>query len=131
MSYLVDTNICIALLKGKEKALIKRFQEREPGQFYLCSVVKAELLYGAHKSQRATANLEVLREFFSQFESLGFEDRCAEFYGTMRALLEQMGKPIGANDFLIASIAQAYDLILLTRNQKEFSLIPGLKWESW
>lgn len=131
MNYLLDTNVCIALLKGHERELIRQFQSRSPEDFYLCSIVKGELLYGARKSQKIEENLRLLSKFFSQFESLPFDDRAAEYYGTMRAILVKAGTPIGANDLLIASIAQAYDLILLTRDRKEFSQIPGLRMESW
>ncbi len=131
MSFLLDTNICIALLKGNEKSLIKKFQESEPSSFYLCSVVKAELLYGAHKSERVNDNLDLLEKFFAQFRSFGFDDEAAEFYGISRALLTKAGSPVGANDLLIASIAQVNQITLLTRNLREFSRIPGLRYEVW
>jgi len=128
--YLLDTNICIALLKG-EKALVQQMKKQTPTDFCLCSVVKAELLYGAHKSQYVSDNLAVLKQFFVQFQSLPFDDAAAEYYGNMRALLRVKGTPIGANDLLIASIAQAKGLTLLTRNQQEFAHISGLKLEAW
>lgn len=131
MSYLLDTNICIALLKGEDRGLIKKVQERSPTEFHLCSVVKGELLYGAHKSQKVAANLTVLKKFFAQFHSLSFDDAAAEFYGTVRALLTKMGTPIGANDLLIASIAQTNRLTILTRNEREFVRVPGLSCETW
>lgn len=131
MSYLLDTNICVAILKGEEKELIKKLQARSPTEFHLCSIVKAELLYGAHKSQKVTENLSVLQKFFSQFDSLPFDDASAEFYGTTRALLTKAGTPIGANDLLLASIAQTNGLTVLTRNQAEFIRIPGLRCEVW
>jgi tRNA(fMet)-specific endonuclease VapC len=131
LSYLVDTNICIALLKGEDKDLVRNFQERSPSEFHLCSIVKAELLYGAYKSQKVAANLEVLRKFFAQFHSVPFDDVAAEFYGTIRALLTKAGTPIGANDLLIASIARVNDLTILTRNPREFVRVPGLACETW
>lgn len=131
MSYLLDTNICIALLKGHDKRLIEKFQVQEPAAFRLCSLVKAELLYGAHHSQRVSKNLALLEKFFSQFQSLPFDDMAAEFYGTTRALLTKAGTPVGANDLIIASIAQTNQLTLLTRNIKEFIRIPGLRSECW
>lgn len=131
MSYLLDTNICIALLKGKDQALIQKFQERPPTQFRLCSIVKAELLYGARKSERVEKNLSIFQQFFAQFISLPFDDAAAEFYGTIRALLVKSGIPIGGNDFLIASIAQVHQLTLLTRNRREFIRVPNLQVEVW
>lgn len=131
MNYLLDTNICIALLKGEDKELVKKFETCSPSDFHLCSIVKAELLYGAHKSQKVAANLAVLKKFFSQFHSLSFDDAAAEFYGTIRALLTKAGSPIGANDLFIASIAQTNGLTLLTRNPREFIRVPGLGCETW
>ena len=131
MSYLLDTNICIALLKGTDQAAVGRLRAADPAQVFLCSVVKAELLYGARKSQQVESNLALLGKFFGPFESLPFDDRCAELYGMTRALLAKAGTPIGANDLLIASIAQGYDMTLVTRNHEEFRRVPGLRVESW
>ena len=131
MSYLLDTNICISLLKKDDLSLVKKFEEHSPTDFYLCSIVKAELLYGAHKSQNVQSNLSVLENFFGQFRSLPFDDACIDFYGKTRSLLAKAGTPIGANDLLIASIAQINNLTLLTRNQREFVRIPGLMCEMW
>ncbi len=131
MSYLLDTNICIALLKGSEKSLIKKFQQSEPSLFFLCSVVKGELYYGAHKSERVSQNILVLENFFEQFRSLAFDDAASEFYGITRALLTKAGTPIGGNDLIIASIAQTNQLTLLTRKVREFVRVPGLKCEAW
>ncbi len=131
MSYLLDTNICIALLKGTDRGAIARLRAADPAQVFLCSVVKAELLYGARKSRQVESNLALLGKFFGPFESLPFDDRCAELYGMTRALLAKAGTPIGANDLLIASIAQGYDMTLVTRNHEEFRRVPGLRVESW
>ena len=129
--YLLDTNICIAYLNGKEGSLVQKIRSYSPADFHLCSVVKAELLYGAHKSKNIAKNISVLEIFFSQFSSFSFDDSSAEFYGKIRALLAQSGTPIGSNDLLIASIAQTNNLTVLTRNQSEFIRIPGLRVESW
>lgn len=131
MIYLMDTNICVALLKGKDRQLVGRVRDRDPGDFTLSSVVKAELLFGARKSGRVVANLTLLQSFFSQFTSLPFDDDAAEEYGLLRAILEKAGTPIGANDLLIASVAMVHDLTVLTRNRAEFARVPGLRWEAW
>lgn len=99
--------------------------------FALCSVVKAELLYGARKSQRVEKNLSLLGKLFAQFSSLPFDDQAAEFYGTNRTTLERAGTPIGDADLLISSIALAHNLVVLTRNYGEFVRVPGLKVETW
>lgn len=127
----MDTNICIALLKGSDLDLKEKITARPPTDFVLCSVVKAELVYGARKSQRVERNLTLLKTFFSQFVSFPFDDRAAEFYGVNRAILKEIGKPIGENDLLISSIALANDLAVITRNMDEFTRIPALKVENW
>ena len=131
MSYLLDTNVCIALLKNKEALLIERFQKSRPDVFILCSIVKAELLYGARNSAQVERNLILLEKFFAQFDSLSFDDEAAEHYGLLRALLRRSGTPIGENNLLIASIAQANDVTVLTRNRSEFARVPGLRFECW
>jgi tRNA(fMet)-specific endonuclease VapC len=95
------------------------------------SEVKAEFLYGARRSGRPEANLELLRRFFEPFASLPFDDRCADEYGRLRLELERVGRPIGPNDLLIAATARAHDLVLVSRNTKEFQRVPGLRLESW
>ncbi|MBI2605121.1 MAG: type II toxin-antitoxin system VapC family toxin [Deltaproteobacteria bacterium] len=129
--YLLDTNICIALLKGADAALREKITKRDAGEFRLCSIVKAELLFGARKSHAVQANLRHLEIFFSQFHSLDFDNAAAERYGHIRAYLAAKGTPIGPNDTLIAAIAEAHDLVLVTRNSDEFTRVPGLRLESW
>jgi tRNA(fMet)-specific endonuclease VapC len=131
MAYLLDTNICIALLKGRDTALVRAFREKSPDDFSLCSIVKAELLFGARNSARVNDNLRVLEGFFKQFESLPFDDGCAEHYGIIRSLLQRAGTPIGANDLIIAGTALCHDHVLLTRNRDEFLRVPGLRVETW
>lgn len=131
MRYLLDTNICIAIIHRPDLDLISRFSQFKPSDFALCSVVKGELIYGARKSPRVTENLQVLETFFAPFESLAFDDKAAEFYGINRMILAKSGTPIGTNDLFICSIALAHDLTVLTRNFSEFSRVPGLKVERW
>jgi tRNA(fMet)-specific endonuclease VapC len=129
--YLLDTNICIALVHRPELALKQRLAEKMPQDLVLCSIVKAELLYGARKSQRVAENLKELEAFFAPFDSVPFDDKAADFYGTTRALLAKAGTPIGTNDLFIAGIALAHDLVVVTRNRKEFVRVPGLRIEVW
>jgi tRNA(fMet)-specific endonuclease VapC len=97
----------------------------------LCSVVKAELVYGAHRSRQTEQNLKRLDHFFSAFRSLPFDDQAAIVYGRIRALLADAGRLIGPNDLLIAAIALANHAILVTHNTSEFSQVPDLKLEDW
>lgn len=128
---LLDTNTCIAYLHKGEPEVVQKFAQAKPRELVLCSVVKAELLFGARKSHRVAENLDRLSRFLANFESLPFDDRAADFYGTMRVLLANAGTPIGGNDLLIASIALAHDLTVITRNMREFARVPGLRVEVW
>lgn len=103
----------------------------QPQQVVLCSVVKAELLYGAMKSQNPRASLAKVENFCSHFHSLPFNDEAAKFYGKIRSELSALGIPIGANDFLIAAIALANDVTLISHNTREFSRVKGLLLEDW
>ncbi|HEY4000275.1 MAG TPA: type II toxin-antitoxin system VapC family toxin [Candidatus Xenobia bacterium] len=131
MKRLLDTNICIAWLNGQDEAVRKRLGALSRDDVVLCSVVQAELLYGARCSQRVAANLQRLAEFFKLFISDVFDDHAAEQYGVLRSGLRRAGTPVGANDMLIASIALANDRRLVTRNRTELSVIPGLQLEVW
>ena len=131
MNYLLDTNICIALLKGTDPVLAKNIASHQPHDFALCSVVKAELIFGARNSQKVEANLTLLHHFFDSFTSLPFDDSSAEHYGVIRTTLSRQGTPIGANDLLIASIALAHNLAVITRNRNEFLRVPALRVEMW
>ena len=130
MKYLLDTNTCIAFLKGNQ-TVVGKIRNVGIENLCLCSIVKAELWFGACKGERVTANQAVLKEFFAQFSSLPFDDNSIEHYGEIRALLSKAGKPIGANDFLIAAIAKVNQLTLVTNNTREFIRIPDLLLEDW
>ena len=97
----------------------------------VCSVVKAELLYGARRSHRVAQNLANLDRFFTPLTSLAFDDACAAEYGLLRADLSHAGTPIGANDLMIAAIARHHDLTVVTHNFDEFSRVVGLRVEDW
>jgi tRNA(fMet)-specific endonuclease VapC len=127
---LLDTNVCIGLVKG-EAQLVRRLESLRPPEVAVCSVVRAELFSGARKSQQVARNLEGLRRFLEPLESLPFDDRAAEEYGSIRADLDRQGTPIGPNDLLIAAIARANDCVLATRNEREFSRVVGLRVEAW
>jgi tRNA(fMet)-specific endonuclease VapC len=131
MIYLLDTNVCIRLLNEKHPAILEHFRRHSAADIALCSVVKAELLYGARRSQRMENNLQLLKVFFAPLQSLPFDDECAEHYGQIHADLLNQGKSIGPNDTLIAAIARAHDATLITHNTREFSRVAGLRMEDW
>lgn len=129
--YLLDTNACIRVLNGSSPRLVARMQRHRPSELVLCSVVKAELTFGARKSSDPARNLRVLGRFFEPLVSLPFDDNGAEAYGTIRFELERSGLPIGANDLLIAATAVAHAAVLVSHNVREFSRVPGLSLEDW
>ncbi|MFQ5602231.1 MAG: type II toxin-antitoxin system VapC family toxin [bacterium] len=131
MSYLLDTNTCIRYLNGTSKSVRLNLESRQPEDIILCSVVKAELFYGAMKSAKPRKNLQRIEKFFEPFISLPFDDRASKVYGKIRCDLEKSGTPIGPNDLLIAAIAVANEVILVTHNVKEFRRIRGMSLEDW
>ena len=129
--YLLDTNACIRLLNSTSTPLAQRLRRQRATEVVLCSIVKAELAYGAYRSSRVAENLRLLERFFSPFVSISFDDRCVEAYGRIRRELERAGMPIGPNDLLIAATAVANDLTLVTANEREFGHVVGLAFENW
>ena len=131
MIYLPDTNVCIGYLKQPNSRLVQRWRTVPRDSLRLCSVVKAELLLGAAKSRWGARVRSQLQALFEPYESLAFDDRAAVVYAEIRGCLERAGTPIGPNDYLIAAIALANNLILVTHNTREFSRVPGLRLEDW
>ena len=129
--FLLDTNACIHVLNGTSVSLTANLRRHAPSEIRLCTIVKAELLYGARHSRRVANNLALLAAFFAPFVSLPFDDACAEHYGQIRAELASSGTPIGPNDLLIAAAARANDLTLITHNTAEFGRVVGLRVVNW
>lgn len=130
-AYLLDTNVCIHILNDSSAPVVARFTSESPATVRVCSVVKAELLYGARKSNRVAKVLASLERFLRPLTSVPLDDDCAAEYGRIRADLERAGTPIGANDLMIAAIARHHDLTLVTHNHDEFSRVVGLAVEDW
>jgi len=131
MIYLLDTNAWASYLNRRDSPVACRIQRTEPADIRLCSVVKAELYYGAYKSARREANLALLARLFDRFSSLPFDDRAAEVYGRIRSQLATYGTPIGPHDLMIAAIALANALTIITHNAAEFGRVPDLAIEDW
>src|SRR4051812_8627475 len=127
MKYLLDTNTCIRLINRRSPQLRERILANPVEDIALCSIVKAELLTGAAKSQTPIATLEKQQHFMQPFKSLPFGDVEAAAYATLRAQLEKAGTPIGPLDSLIAAIAMANGLTLVTHNTGEFARVSGLQ----
>jgi tRNA(fMet)-specific endonuclease VapC len=129
--YLLDTNSCIGYLNGRSIGVLRRLQALPSQDVAVCSVVKAELFYGSMRSNNPARSLAQQQDFLNRFISLPFDDQSALIYGQIRAQLAASGTPIGPNDLLIASIALANNLILVTHNTREFSRVEGLRLEDW
>ncbi|QLQ24571.1 MAG: type II toxin-antitoxin system VapC family toxin [Dechloromonas sp.] len=130
---LLDTNACITWMRGGKPGFESRAISRPQAVVgaVLCSVVQAELLFGALCSQRRTQNLERTNAFLAGFQSLPFDDEAAYRHALIRAELSAKGQLIGPNDLLIAATALAHGAILVTHNTAEFSRVPGLLTEDW
>jgi len=131
MNYFLDTNICVYFLKGLYPPVLENIQNSNPNNIKIPSIVKAELLYGAEKSQHKTKNLTNINRFLEPFEIIPFDDDCSIIYSKIRATLELKGTGIGPNDYIIASTTLAKNGILVTNNNKEFERINNLKIENW
>jgi tRNA(fMet)-specific endonuclease VapC len=134
MTYLLDTNACIALINGNPSQVRERFQRTiaTGDSITVSSVVAFELWYGVAKSTRKVANTKRLEAFLAgPLDLLAFDDEDARIAGTIRAVLEAGGTPIGAYDLLIAGQALRHGATLVTANVSEFSRVAGLTWEDW
>jgi len=131
MTHLLDTNACIGYLRAKNAKLRSRVDSSAPGDIALCTIVLAELLYGAAKSRDPVAEGAAVDAFAAPYACLPFDPAAAAEYARIRADLEARGLMIGANDLLIASIALANGLTVVTHNTTEFGRVPGLVIEDW
>ena len=131
MILMPDTNGWIKLLNPGNSPVKERFIVTQPDYIRLCSIVKAELYFGAYKSARKEPNLTVIENLFKCFVSFSFGDRAAKIYGDLRARLSAKGAMIGPNDLMIAAIAIANKSLLITHNVKEFKRIDGLEIVDW
>ena len=126
MKYLLDTNACIHYLNNPDSPVRRRLERLLPADVALCSMVKAELYYGAYKSKQPARNLAALEYLFNTLTCLPFDDLAARIYGEIRSELSNKGTLIGPNDLIIAATALAYNTTLVTRNTKEFLRVSNL-----
>lgn len=132
MKYMLDTNICIYMMKGRIKGIRKRLSRlSEDDEVCISAIALSELHYGIALSSKRTENAEELRRFMAPLAVEHFGPGAAERYGELRRYLSDAGKMIGHNDLLIAAHALAADVTLVTNNTREFSRVPGLKTENW
>jgi tRNA(fMet)-specific endonuclease VapC len=131
LRYLLDTNICIYIAKQKPPSVAKRFAKLAAGAVGMSLVTFGELRYGAEKSQQRVQALDTLERLRVVIPVIHPDSAVAESYGTIRALLERAGTPIGNNDLWIAAHALALNLTLISNNTREFARVPKLKLENW
>ena len=128
---MLDTDICIYIIKQKPKGVSKRLESLPPSQLVMSAITFAELMNGAKKSQHIEENVHKLNALSELIEIRPFGRKAAVAYGDIRSDLEKRGEIIGANDLLIGAHALSLGWILVTNNEKEFSRIQGLKMENW
>ncbi|MES0489412.1 MAG: type II toxin-antitoxin system VapC family toxin [Leptospirales bacterium] len=131
MKYILDTNICIYIIKKQPAAVILRLTQTPIQDIAISVITYSELEYGVSKSQHQTRNKIALMEFLAPFTILPYDEIAGEKYGEIRADLERKGTTIGNMDMLIASHTLTSDRTLVTNNEKEFNRIPDLKVENW
>jgi len=129
--YLLDTNICIYIIKKKPLEVLSKLKKKSKNDIYISSITVAELEYGVEKSQFPEKNKIALVEFLSIFIILNFDDKDAAAFGKIKTKLEKIGKIIGPMDLLLASQATSKKLILVSNNTKEFERVEGLQIENW
>jgi tRNA(fMet)-specific endonuclease VapC len=131
VKYLLDTNICVHLIRRRPEQVLQRFETLTFGDVGVSSITVAELQFGVQKSQRPLQNQEALALFLAPLIIADFDHAAAEAYGVIRAELERQGTPIGSLDTLIAAHALSLGVTLVTNNEREFSRVPGLQVENW
>lgn len=130
LTYMLDTNICIYVMKTYPPAVREKFNTLAD-QLCISSITLGELHYGAEKSARRSENLTAIEHFVARLEVLPFGDKAAAHYGQVRAELERAGTPCGPHDMQIGAHARSEGLIVVTNNMKEFVRMPGVRVENW
>jgi tRNA(fMet)-specific endonuclease VapC len=131
MVLLLDTNICIHLIREKPRSILERFKEYAVGDIGISVITLAELEYGVSKSSKPATNKAALNQFVAPLELVVFDRSATAVYGKLRTTLEKKGQSIGAMDLLIAAHALALNVRLVTHNVREFGRVPGLRVETW
>jgi len=130
VKFLLDTNTCIYALKQRGQ-VVERLRECLPDDVGVAIITVAELWFGARKSARPQATRREMQAFLRPLQVLPFDQAAAEAYAELRYQLETSGRPIGERDLLIASVAIARRLVVVTHNVSEFGRVPGLSVEDW
>jgi len=131
IKYMLDTNICIYIIKQKPKNVIERFRQAQVSEIGVSSITLSELEYGVMKSAKPEQNKLALAQFIAPIEISAYDDVAAQHYGVIRAHLERQGTPIGSLDMLIAAHALSQNSVLITNNESEFKRVSNLRIENW
>jgi|SRR5690349_21775363 tRNA(fMet)-specific endonuclease VapC len=131
MNYLLDTNICVLLIRQKSPQVLTKLTRHPITDIGISAITVAELQYGVQKSSRPAQNQQALDQFLLPLTIIPFDENDAVAYGQIRTNLEAQGLPIGALDTLIAAQAVQSSLILVTNNVREFARVAGLAIEDW
>ena len=131
MHYLLDTNICIYLIKKRPSEVLERFRQHSPKDVAISTITLFELEYGVEKSEYRQRSEDALAKFLLPLNLIDLDRSSAIEAATIRAQLEKKGMPIGPYDLLIAGLARSRDMTLVTNNTKEFERIVGLHLENW
>jgi len=129
--YLLDTNICIYLIKKHPPEVLARFEQIQLKQLYIPTITLFELYFGIEKSNARQRNLVALENFIAPLTIVDFTQDAAKNAAKIRNQLQKQGTPIGAYDIQIAAIALSLSMTLLTNNTREFERVKGLKLENW
>ncbi len=130
LRYMLDTNLCIRVLRDRPANLRARFNQEADG-LCLSTIVLTELLVGAEKSRRPIENRHEVDRFTARLGVLSFDADAAGHAADIRASLERRGQSIGGYDTLIAGHARSRGLVVVTGNLREFSRVEGLRVEDW
>jgi tRNA(fMet)-specific endonuclease VapC len=130
LTYLLDTNICIYVMKTYPQNLREKFNALAE-QLCISSITLGELHYGAEKSARRELNLMAIEQFVARLDVLAFGNKAAAHYGQVRAELERAGTPCGPHDMQIGAHARSEGLIVVTNTRKELDRMSGLRVENW
>ena len=128
---MLDTNICIYIIKNKPSYIRDKFKEFDIGDLSLSSITVSELYYGVYKSEYIEKNLLALNNFLKPFNIVDYDLNASIEYGKIRASLEKIGRVIGGLDMQIAAHAKSLDMTLITNNTKEFERIDNLVIDNW
>ena len=131
MKWMLDTDVCITMIRQQSPGLLRRLQRHQVGDVGVSVLTVAELFCGVEKSGHSARNRAALEQFLMPLQLADFEPVAAARYGAVRADLDRRGQPIGAMDTLIAAHALSLGAIIVTRNRRDFGRVTGLRVEDW